>query len=332
MKKVLATALAVLSAIVSFADAPSVTDVVAKQRYPWNGLVDITCTVSDVEGVDGETWFSVAAVMPGSGATRRASHFSVVGSTDHQVRTNGNYQLLWDARTDLGQVSYSNMIVRVNVVVRKKIQLWAGGPYWADANIGAELPSDPGYYFWWGDTVGYVRANNAWVASDGSTNNFSFVELIASTYNMNKDELKEKGWITAAGVLTPDHDAAHEQWGGKWRMPTYEEWGTFIDECDLTWMTTNGVYGCLVRGTGDYAAASIFLPAAGWGKEKDLFDNADASQPKGYYWSSEPRDSNSATAKDLCFFNSSFLGFSWTRDYYKRYYGLPIRPVQDPGQ
>ena len=30
----------------------AVTDVAAKQRYPWNGLVDITCKVT---GIDGET-------------------------------------------------------------------------------------------------------------------------------------------------------------------------------------------------------------------------------------------------------------------------------------
>ncbi len=28
----------------------TVTDVTAKQRYPWNGLVDITCTVSGIDG------------------------------------------------------------------------------------------------------------------------------------------------------------------------------------------------------------------------------------------------------------------------------------------
>ena len=29
--------------------APTVTDIVAKQRFPWNGLVDITCTVTGIE-------------------------------------------------------------------------------------------------------------------------------------------------------------------------------------------------------------------------------------------------------------------------------------------
>ena len=43
-----------------------------------------------------------------------------------------------------------------------KAQLWKGGPYWADRNIGAEKPWDYGCYFWWGDTIGYKRENNAW--------------------------------------------------------------------------------------------------------------------------------------------------------------------------
>ena len=57
---------------------------------------------------------------------------------------------------------------------RAKVQLWEGGPYWATTNIGAENPEDYGYYFWWGDTVGYKRENDKWVASDGSSLSFSF--------------------------------------------------------------------------------------------------------------------------------------------------------------
>jgi hypothetical protein len=58
------------------------------------------------------------------------------------------------------------------------VQLWENGPYWATTNIGAEKPEDYGYYFWWGDTVGYKRENDKWVASDGSNSNFSFEEVI----------------------------------------------------------------------------------------------------------------------------------------------------------
>ena len=58
----------------------------------------------------------------------------------------------------------------------EKVQLWEGGPYWATTNVGAEEPWEYGYYFWWGDTVGYKRENGAWVASDGSSSDFSFSE------------------------------------------------------------------------------------------------------------------------------------------------------------
>ena len=43
---------------------PKVTDVVAKQRYPWNGLVDITCRVSAIVGTTNKLKLAVAAVMP----------------------------------------------------------------------------------------------------------------------------------------------------------------------------------------------------------------------------------------------------------------------------
>ena len=36
---------AAMAALTMFAE-PTVTDVVAKQRFPWNGLVDITCKVT----------------------------------------------------------------------------------------------------------------------------------------------------------------------------------------------------------------------------------------------------------------------------------------------
>ena len=66
--------------------------------------------------------------------------------------------------------------------IHNGVQLWEGGPYWADRNIGAENPWDYGYYFWWGDTVGYKFENGVWMASDGSSQNFSFDETNTPTY------------------------------------------------------------------------------------------------------------------------------------------------------
>ena len=113
-KKLITAGIMALAALAALAD-PTVTDVVAKQRYPWNGLVDITCKVTGISGTD--QWkFSVAAVMPDTGEARKVSQFWVVrngtNSTDRTVSVNGTYKLLWDAKADLGQVSYDNMVMR----------------------------------------------------------------------------------------------------------------------------------------------------------------------------------------------------------------------------
>ena len=91
------------------------------------------------------------------------------------------------------------------------VQLWAGGPYWATTNIGAEKPEDSGYYFWWGDTLGYKWENGQFVASDGSVSGFSFEASNTRTYNKDLDTLQSEGWITTDGVLAPEHDAARAQ-------------------------------------------------------------------------------------------------------------------------
>lgn len=58
-----------------------------------------------------------------------------------------------------------------------RVQLWEGGPFWAETNIGADQPWEVGYYFWWGDTVGYKREHGAWVASG-----CSFFSFFTHTY------------------------------------------------------------------------------------------------------------------------------------------------------
>ena len=224
MRRSLVCSVAALAMAVGvFADTPTVTDVTAKQRYPWNGKVDIACMVSGIEGTTNGLKFAMAAVMPDSGDVRKASHVWAVrggsNSTDLKVHTNGAYRLLWDAHADLGEVNFSNMVVRVDVIdAHGKVQLWAGGPYWATTNIGAEEPWEYGLYFWWGDTVGYRRENDAWVASDGSSQSFSFDSGNTPTYNKNNSTLQSEGWVIrkyGGYVLAPEHDAVHVHWGGR---------------------------------------------------------------------------------------------------------------------
>lgn len=215
-----------------------------------------------------------------------------------------------------------------------KVQLWAGGPYWATTNIGATKPEEYGYYFWWGDTIGYKRENNKWVASDGSSSNFSFYDK--STCNQYHTTLRNNGWTTSGDVLTPEHDAARVHWGGGWRMPTFKEFKNLIDKCDWTWSTVNGIKGYIVRGRSDYASANIFLPAAGFTYEK-TYVGAGAN---GYYWSSVPNCDGYSTLGygTSCRLTFSLSSHSYSTSGYtdynsdncsQRYYGLSVRPVQN---
>ena len=312
------------------ASAPYVTNTIARQRYPWNGLVDITCRVEGINGTTNGLKLAVAAVMPDTGKARNVSHVWMVqggtNSTDREVHVNGDYRLIWDAKADLGIVRYTNMVVRVTFDAHEKVQLWEDGPYWATTNIGAEKPEDYGYYFWWGDTVGYKREGDAWVATDGSSSNFSFESSNTPTYNKSIATLQSEGWIVSqdgTNVLAPEHDAAQVQWGGGWRMPTYQElYYLCYSKCDWTWTTQNGVNGYVVRGRGDYASNSIFLPCAGYGKGSSL----SYSGSYGYYWSSVPNsdyDYARYYARSLYFYS----GYHST-DGDVRSRGRSVRPVQ----
>ena len=204
----------------------------------------------------------------------------------------------------------------------QKVQLWEGGPYWADRNIGAERPEDYGYHFWWGDTVGYTRVGNAWVASDGSSQNFSFGN--APTFRKDDATLKREGWITDDGVLAPEHDAARTHWGGSWRMPTRQELMDLCDKCDWSWRTVNGVNGYVVRGKGAYASYSIFLPCAGYGSRTSLY----LAGSYGYYWSSVPCSVSYSSAWNLYFYSSGFYSSGHDTSNGGRSHGQSVRPVQ----
>ena len=63
------------------------------------------------------------------------------------------------------------------------VQLWENGPYWAECDVGATVPEEYGYYFWWGDTVGYTRSGGTWNDygwGDGS-GDYSGVTWVSST-------------------------------------------------------------------------------------------------------------------------------------------------------
>ena len=220
--------------------------------------------------------------------------------------------------TNLADASDSIVMLYAHWTIRSSVQLWEDGPYWAEMNIGAEEPWENGLCFWWGDTVGYRREGSAWVASDGSSSNFSFDSGNTPTYNKSASTLQNEGWITSAGVLAPGHDAAQVHWGGEWRMPTQSELSALNGNCDWTWTTTNGVKGCVVHGRGEYASACIFLPATGYGNGTSLT----SAGSYGYLWSSVPYSSTDSSWSIAT--SSGYHGVGRCN----RFLGLSVRPVR----
>ena len=182
------------------------------------------------------------------------------------------------------------------------VQLWEKGPYWAECNVGASKPEEYGYYFWWGDTVGYRRENDKWVAVDGSTSSFSFEVSNTPSYGKDNAALQSAGYIDSTGNLVAAHDAATAHLGAPWRMPTSDEIQALVDNCTTTCITTNGVYGRLVTGKDSYANRSIFLPAAGYG----FYSHLDYPGFYGNYWSSTPLSGYSIYASYLDFDAGNF--------------------------
>ena len=131
----------------------------------------------------------------------------------------------------------------------------------------------------------------------GTTFGFNFTSSNCPTLNKSNATLQIEGWITADGVLAHSYDAAHVHWGGSWRMPTSSDFSALRGKCDWTWTTLNGVNGYMVRGRGDYASNSIFLPCAGHGNGTSLI----GSGSYGFYWSSVPYSGSSYSSWYLSF-------------------------------
>ena len=306
--------------LMALAGNVSVTSVSAQQRYPWNGLVDITVTIQGTaEDVAGYECVFAAT----NSATRAAIPIEHITQNGGDVASTGvvTRKFIWDAKTDVGEVKIDDVALTVALIRHfGGVQLWENGPYWAECNVGATKPEEYGYYFWWGDTGGYKRnsANNGWVSVKDDSS-FSFSSGNCPTYGKNNSQLQSAGYIDATGNLVAAHDAATAHLGAPWRMPTDAEFSALISNCDTEWTTRNGVKGRLVKGRGAYASKSIFLPAAGFGYGSSLNDLGS----DGNCWSSTPYSVNSNDAWYLGFYSSDF-----NRSNSGRNDGQSVRPVR----
>lgn len=116
---------------------------------------------------------------------------------------------------------------------------------WATCNVGATSPSDYGDYFAWGETE---------PKDNYSDNTYKWCR--GEDYITKYCTDKKYGTVDNKTVLDSEDDVARVKWGGKWRMPTREEFKELVDKCRWIWAKD----GYNVTGP---SGRSIFLPAAG---------------------------------------------------------------------
>ncbi|MBO4417971.1 MAG: leucine-rich repeat protein, partial [Bacteroidales bacterium] len=196
------------------------------------------------------------------------------------------------------------------------------GLEWASFNLGASAPEEYGDYFAWGETEPYYSSQDPLTWKTGKTGyNWASYKWCNGSDNKLTKYCTDSSYGTVDNktVLDPEDDAATVNWGGSWRMPTYEEWDELINECTWTWTTQNGVNGYLVTGPNNN---SIFLPAAGayW----SVF--LDVPGGNGFYWSSSLVTDYPYYALDMDIYSDYPI---WCDR--ERYYGFSVRPVSDEG-
>lgn len=172
------------------------------------------------------------------------------------------------------------------------VQLYENGPMWATMNLGATSVTDAGKYFWWGDVQGHA---------DGDGFSFNYTNDVIESYG------NDEGYVED-GKLVAEKDAATQQLGAAYRMPTKAEFEDLYNKCTWTWKTNyNGVdkaNGYLVQGKGEYEDNSIFLPAAGNVYDKEL----EYVGEYGSYWSSTAHDDSQQLAYCLSFSSDANIG------------------------
>ncbi|MCM1092705.1 MAG: hypothetical protein NC421_02005 [Lachnospiraceae bacterium] len=116
---------------------------------------------------------------------------------------------------------------------------------WATMNVGASNVEESGEYYAYGETQPkkhYDWDNYKWC--NGS-------EITINKYGAGVDGILE---------LYPEDDVVKTEWGGDWRMPTWNELSELKEKCVVTSIKQNGVSGYQVKGPN---GNTIFIPAAG---------------------------------------------------------------------
>ena len=191
------------------------------------------------------------------------------------------------------------------------------GLQWATCNLGASKPEEYGDYYGWGCTEPYAEGDDVdwplYFQKIGGTG------TVWDDCGTSKDPLQEYVYPNNKSIAGTKWDAARKKLGGKWRMPTQDEFNELLNNCTCSWTTLNGVNGYKVVSKKD-TSKYIFLPAAGGRYGISLL----SAGLDGYYWGATPSSNYAGYACYLGFYSSEH-GVSLSC----RLNGFPVRPVTE---
>lgn len=179
---------------------------------------------------------------------------------------------------------------------------------WANCNVGANAPEGYGDFYAFGETeikAKYDKYNYKW-------------------YDKASDSVLEYNYYSGGQALNglknllPEDDVAHVKFGGKWRIPRYEDWKELFDNCSKKWTERNGVMGAVFTARN---GNSIFIPASG---SMEYGNEVDARNVAGQYWSATVQRGNMAF---VAIFDDGPIGGGLSD--WERYNGYSVRPVTE---
>lgn len=187
---------------------------------------------------------------------------------------------------------------------------------WATCNIGANKPSEEGYYYAWGECT--TKFPFRW-------NNYKYIEKYEGEKNSSDGKTFKK--YHSGNVLEKVDDTACQNWGGNWRMPTKKEYKELVENCTWKSVVSDGKWG--LQATSKINGNILFFTATCFYDEacsvrrtpEDFHYNYSGGSFGGDYWTSTA--CGGASAETFFFDNNG------PRDMYGsfRYVGLLIRPV-----
>lgn len=193
---------------------------------------------------------------------------------------------------------------------------------WANMNVGASSPSEYGNYYAWGE-IAEKRF---------------YSKVIKSKYINIEYEDEQKAVITKLKYSKEDgltqlqlsDDAASQNCGKSWFMPTQAHIKELINNCDWTLIEQNGTQGYLIKSRKN--DNSIFLPLTGYMTgEKTKGTERRYCSTQGYYWSStlaNTEDKDNAVALSIKIsVNPNGKAGSYQLEPFHRTCGCVIRPV-----